>query len=77
MHLLYPESFQIKALIHKFIKKQETISLLVVPANVDIATTEALKKEVDTIGERTLGECSELLLCSGNLLEIGAAADQP
>uniref|UniRef100_A0A7N8WU33 Interferon-induced GTP-binding protein Mx n=1 Tax=Mastacembelus armatus TaxID=205130 RepID=A0A7N8WU33_9TELE len=48
---------QIKRLIQMFIKKQETISLVVVPCNVDIATTEALKmsQEVDPDGERTLG----------------------
>ncbi|KAM6946630.1 interferon-induced GTP-binding protein Mx-like [Lycodopsis pacificus] len=48
---------QIKRLIQKFITKQETISLVVVPSNVDIATTEALKmaKEVDPHGNRTLG----------------------
>nr|AZL95661.1 Mx1 protein [Miichthys miiuy] len=48
---------QIKRLIQKFIKKQETISLVVVPCNVDIATTEALKmaQEVDPDGERSLG----------------------
>ncbi|KAM4612489.1 interferon-induced GTP-binding protein Mx3-like isoform 1-T2 [Polymixia lowei] len=48
---------QIKRLIHKFIRKQETISLVVVPCNVDIATTEALKmaQDVDPDGERTLG----------------------
>ncbi|CAB1353580.1 unnamed protein product [Coregonus sp. 'balchen'] len=48
---------QIKRLIRKFITKQETISLVVVPCNVDIATTEALKmaQEVDPEGERTLG----------------------
>uniref|UniRef100_A0A7N6AH33 Interferon-induced GTP-binding protein Mx n=1 Tax=Anabas testudineus TaxID=64144 RepID=A0A7N6AH33_ANATE len=48
---------QIKRLIQKFITKQETISLVVVPSNVDIATTEALKmaQEVDPDGERTLG----------------------
>ncbi|KAM4588632.1 interferon-induced GTP-binding protein Mx-like [Odontesthes bonariensis] len=48
---------QIKRLIQKFISKQETISLVVVPCNVDIATTEALKmaQEVDPEGERTLG----------------------
>ncbi|KAM6979539.1 interferon-induced GTP-binding protein Mx3-like [Aplochiton taeniatus] len=48
---------QIKRLIQKFIKKQETISLVVVPCNVDIATTEALQmaQEVDPQGERTLG----------------------
>ena len=40
-----------------FIKKQETINLVVVPANVDIATTDALKmaKTVDPNGQRTLG----------------------
>ncbi|KAM4582189.1 interferon-induced GTP-binding protein Mx-like [Fundulus diaphanus] len=48
---------QIKRLIDKFIRKQETISLVVVPSNVDIATTEALKmaQQVDPEGERTLG----------------------
>ncbi|XP_041638606.1 interferon-induced GTP-binding protein Mx [Cheilinus undulatus] len=48
---------QIKSLIRRFITKQETISLVVVPSNVDIATTEALKmaQEVDPDGERTLG----------------------
>nr|QGU21439.1 interferon-induced GTP binding protein Mx [Planiliza haematocheilus] len=48
---------QIKRLIQKFITQQETISLVVVPCNVDIATTEALKmaQQVDPEGERTLG----------------------
>ncbi|MEQ2273897.1 hypothetical protein XENORESO_010596, partial [Xenotaenia resolanae] len=48
---------QIKRLIEKFIRKQETINLVVVPSNVDIATTEALKMAqlVDGEGERTLG----------------------
>ncbi|XP_076609473.1 interferon-induced GTP-binding protein Mx-like [Chaetodon auriga] len=48
---------QIKRLIQRFITKQETISLVVVPCNVDIATTEALKmaQEVDPDGERSLG----------------------
>ncbi|TSK17736.1 Interferon-induced GTP-binding protein Mx1 [Bagarius yarrelli] len=48
---------QINRLIRKFITKQETINLVVVPSNVDIATTEALKmaQEVDPDGERTLG----------------------
>ena len=52
--------FQIKRLIRSFIKKQETISLVVVPSNVDIATTEALKmaQEVDPDGGRTLGKQS-------------------
>ncbi|XP_052004387.1 interferon-induced GTP-binding protein Mx-like [Xyrauchen texanus] len=48
---------QIKCLIEKFIKRQETISLVVVPANIDIATTEALQmaSKVDLTGQRTLG----------------------
>ncbi|KAG5852399.1 hypothetical protein ANANG_G00062000 [Anguilla anguilla] len=48
---------QIKRLIRKFITKQETINLVVVPCNVDIATTEALQmaQEVDPEGDRTLG----------------------
>nr|XP_060626288.1 interferon-induced GTP-binding protein Mx1 [Anolis sagrei ordinatus] len=50
-------SEQIKMLIKKFIDREETINLVVVPCNVDIATTEALKmaQEVDPEGERTLG----------------------
>ncbi|KAF6731703.1 Interferon-induced GTP-binding protein Mx [Oryzias melastigma] len=49
---------QIKRLIWEFIGKRETINLVVVPCNVDIATTEALKmaQEVDPEGERTLGK---------------------
>ncbi|KAK7154288.1 hypothetical protein R3I94_007591 [Phoxinus phoxinus] len=48
---------QIKDVIEKFIKRQETISLVVVPANIDIATTEALQMafKVDPTGQRTLG----------------------
>nr|WLR81518.1 interferon-induced GTP-binding protein Mx3 [Andrias davidianus] len=48
---------QIKKLITKFIERQETINLVVVPSNVDIATTEALEmaRQVDPSGERTLG----------------------
>ncbi|KAH0624822.1 hypothetical protein JD844_032656 [Phrynosoma platyrhinos] len=48
---------QIISLIKKYITKQETINLVVVSGNVDIATTEALKmaQEVDPEGERTLG----------------------
>ncbi|XP_041950663.1 interferon-induced GTP-binding protein Mx2-like isoform X2 [Alosa sapidissima] len=47
---------QIKRLILSFIEKSETINLVVVPCNVDIATTEALKmaQEVDPDGKRTL-----------------------
>lgn len=51
-------SLQIKRLIRKYIQRQETISLVVVPSNVDIATTEALSmaQEVDPEGDRTIGE---------------------
>uniref|UniRef100_A0AAR2J2U5 Dynamin-type G domain-containing protein n=1 Tax=Pygocentrus nattereri TaxID=42514 RepID=A0AAR2J2U5_PYGNA len=47
---------QIKNLIQTFIEKSETINLVVVPCNVDIATTEALRmaQEVDPEGKRTL-----------------------
>ncbi|KAF5901384.1 interferon-induced GTP-binding protein Mx3-like, partial [Clarias magur] len=48
--------YQIKDLIEKYIEKDQTINLVVVPCNVDIATTEALKmaQEVDPEGKRTL-----------------------
>ncbi|XP_070848763.1 interferon-induced GTP-binding protein Mx-like [Chaetodon trifascialis] len=60
---------QIKRLIQRFITKQETISLVVVPCNVDIATTEALKmaQEVDPDGERSLG-----ILTKPDLVDKGA-----
>ncbi|XP_053333207.1 interferon-induced GTP-binding protein Mx1-like [Clarias gariepinus] len=47
---------QIKSLIRKFITKQATIMLVLMPCNEDIATTEALKmaQEVDPHGMRTL-----------------------
>ncbi|XP_061090170.1 interferon-induced GTP-binding protein Mx1-like [Conger conger] len=47
---------QIKTLLLNFIQKSETIILVVVPCNVDIATTEALKmaQEADPEGKRTL-----------------------
>ncbi|XP_053505845.1 interferon-induced GTP-binding protein Mx1-like isoform X1 [Ictalurus furcatus] len=48
---------QIKSLMKKFITKQDTIILVVVPCNVDITTTEALKmaQKIDLLGERTIG----------------------
>ncbi|XP_053333206.1 interferon-induced GTP-binding protein Mx1-like [Clarias gariepinus] len=47
---------QSKSLIRKFITNQDTIILVVMPCNLDIATTEALKmaQEVDPHGTRTL-----------------------
>lgn len=50
----------------KFIGKRETINLVIVPCNVDIATTEALRmaQEVDPEGKRTLGnETKCMCLC--------------
>jgi len=46
----------------KFIGKRETINLVVVPCNVDIATTEALRmaQGVDPDGSRTLGIITHL-----------------
>ncbi|XP_039585426.1 interferon-induced GTP-binding protein Mx-like isoform X1 [Passer montanus] len=48
---------QIKMLLKRIIGCKETVNLVVVPCNVDIATTEALKmaQEVDPTGERTIG----------------------
>ncbi len=45
----------------KYIKKHETINLVVVPCNTDIATTEALKmaQEVDPEGKRTVGNVAD------------------
>ncbi|XP_066282386.1 interferon-induced GTP-binding protein Mx3-like [Branchiostoma lanceolatum] len=59
---------QIKDLISKYIQKRDTIILAVVPCNVDIATTEALKmaQEVDTDGSRTLG-----VLTKPDLIDLG------
>ncbi|KAE8621395.1 hypothetical protein XENTR_v10004813 [Xenopus tropicalis] len=63
---------QIKKMIRKYIQKQETINLVVVPSNVDIATTEALEmaREVDPNGERTLG-----ILTKPDLVDRGAETD--
>ncbi|XP_032888414.1 interferon-induced GTP-binding protein Mx3-like [Amblyraja radiata] len=63
---------QIKRLIKFFILKRETINLVVVPCNVDIATTEALKmaQEVDPSGDRTLG-----ILTKPDLVDKGTEKD--
>ncbi|XP_071210496.1 interferon-induced GTP-binding protein Mx2-like [Salvelinus alpinus] len=60
---------QIKKLIMKFIKNKITIILAVVPCNVDIATTEALKmaQEVDPEGTRTMA-----ILTKPDLIDPGA-----
>uniref|UniRef100_A0A4W5RFC0 Interferon-induced GTP-binding protein Mx n=2 Tax=Hucho hucho TaxID=62062 RepID=A0A4W5RFC0_9TELE len=60
---------QIKNLITKFIKNKTTIILVVVPCNVDIATTEALKmaQEMDPEGTRTLA-----ILTKPDLIDQGA-----
>ncbi|XP_077066924.1 interferon-induced GTP-binding protein Mx3-like isoform X2 [Siphateles boraxobius] len=63
---------QIKHLIMKFIEKQETINLVVVPCNTDIATTEALKmaQEVDPEGRRTVA-----ILTKPDLIDRGTEKD--
>ncbi|XP_051536021.1 interferon-induced GTP-binding protein Mx [Myxocyprinus asiaticus] len=63
---------QIKTLILKYIAKRETINLVVVPCNVDIATTEALRmaQEVDPEGHRTLA-----ILTKPDLIDRGAEID--
>lgn len=60
---------QINNLITKFIKNKRTIILVVVPCNVDIATTEALKmaQEMDPDGTRTLA-----ILTKPDLIDPGA-----
>ncbi|CAB1329153.1 unnamed protein product [Coregonus sp. 'balchen'] len=60
---------QINNLITKYIKNKRTIILVVVPCNVDIATTEALKmaQEVDPEGTRTLA-----ILTKPDLIDPGA-----
>ncbi|XP_075707111.1 interferon-induced GTP-binding protein Mx2-like [Rhinoderma darwinii] len=60
---------QIKQVIRKYITRQETINLAVVPCNVDIATTEVLEmaREVDPTGERTIG-----VLTKPDLVDAGA-----
>ncbi|ROL43941.1 Interferon-induced GTP-binding protein Mx [Anabarilius grahami] len=63
---------QIRRLILKFIAKKETINLVVVPCNVDVATTEALRmaQGVDPDGSRTLA-----ILTKPDLVDKGAEAD--
>ncbi|XP_066516313.1 interferon-induced GTP-binding protein Mx3-like [Hoplias malabaricus] len=63
---------QIRSLILKYITKKETINLVVVPCNVDIATTEALRmaQEVDPQGSRTLA-----ILTKPDLIDKGAEDD--
>ncbi|KAJ8005563.1 hypothetical protein DPEC_G00119240 [Dallia pectoralis] len=60
---------QIKCLINNYIRREEIIILVVVPCNVDIATTEALQmaQQVDVDGTRTLG-----ILTKPDLIDRGA-----
>uniref|UniRef100_A0A6Q2XCB3 Uncharacterized protein n=1 Tax=Esox lucius TaxID=8010 RepID=A0A6Q2XCB3_ESOLU len=60
---------KIKGLILNYIKRKETIILVVVPCNVDIATTEALQmaQQVDVEGTRTLA-----ILTKPDLIDPGA-----
>ncbi|XP_077335984.1 interferon-induced GTP-binding protein Mx2-like isoform X2 [Lithobates pipiens] len=63
---------QVKEIIMKYVTRHETINLVVVPCNVDIATTEALQmaKQVDPNGERTVG-----ILTKPDLVDRGAEND--
>ncbi|KAJ8005561.1 hypothetical protein DPEC_G00119220 [Dallia pectoralis] len=60
---------RIKCLINNYIEKEEIIILVVVPCNIDIATTEALllAQKVDPEGTRTLG-----ILTKPDLIDPGA-----
>lgn len=63
---------QIRQMIKKYISRQETINLAVIPSNVDIVTTEVLEmaREVDPNGERTIG-----VLTKPDLVDKGAEKD--
>ncbi|XP_057186517.1 interferon-induced GTP-binding protein Mx3-like [Triplophysa rosa] len=63
---------QIKALILKFITRPETINMVVVPCNVDVATTEALKlaQDEDPEGTRTIA-----VLTKPDLIDKGTERD--
>ncbi|EGW06047.1 Interferon-induced GTP-binding protein Mx2 [Cricetulus griseus] len=63
--------YQIKRLIKTYIQKQETINLVVVPSNVDIATTEALSMAQGggPEGDRTIG--LERILTKPDLVDRG------
>ncbi|XP_065147189.1 interferon-induced GTP-binding protein Mx3-like [Paramisgurnus dabryanus] len=67
---------KIKTLIMKYIRKPETLNMVVVPCNIDIATTEALKmaQEVDPEGTRTFAVLTKPDLIDkgteGNVLAI-------
>ncbi|XP_075189417.1 interferon-induced GTP-binding protein Mx1-like [Anomaloglossus baeobatrachus] len=60
---------QIRQIIKRYISRQETINLAVIPSNVDIVTTEVLEmaREVDPNGERTIG-----VLTKPDLVDKGA-----
>ncbi|XP_049641578.1 interferon-induced GTP-binding protein Mx2 [Suncus etruscus] len=63
---------QIKGLIQKYIQSEQTINLVVIPCNVDIATTEALSMAhmVDPEGDRTIG-----ILTKPDLVDKGTEAN--
>ncbi|CAI8037764.1 Dynamin-1 [Geodia barretti] len=54
--------FQIRDMLMQFITRDNCLVLAVTPANIDLATSEALKlaKEVDTTGVRTIGVLTKL-----------------
>lgn len=62
----------VKGMVHRYIENQQTIILAVLPANVDIATTEILDMaaKVDPSGQRTL-----VFLTKPDLVDKGAEHD--
>ena len=62
-----------EALINQYIARNQTIILVVIPCNLDIATTEALQlaRDVDPRGERTLG-----VLTKPDLMDPGTEVTQ-
>ena len=59
---------QIKDLAMSYIKREDTLILVVASCNADLATTKALRlaNEVDQYGERTIGK-SLFVFCFSNL----------
>ncbi len=62
----------VKGMVRRYIENPRTIILAVLPANVDIATTEILDMaaKVDPLGQRTLG-----ILTKPDLVDKGAEQD--
>ncbi len=59
----------VRSMVHTYMQKPRSVMLVVIPANVDIATQEILEmaEEVDPDGQRTLG-----VLTKADLIDKGA-----